>query len=390
LVGSQWIDDAEFERRGWRYWNRVFKGAERVPDELALYPAEEYDLAAELVADGSEGTDETLDAWSGRLINIAGNHDIGYAGDLTEERIERFERVFGKVNYELRFELPVRNSTLNATLFDDETNVGSDRLPPEIRIVVLNDMNLDTPAYSAPLQDATYAFLNKVISTASAVEFDGHFTIVLTHIPLYKPGGICVDAPFFEFFTEEEGGGLREQNQLSADASNGFLEGIFGLNGDRRAAGQGRGRHGVILNGHDHEGCDTYHFINQTAHEDEPWQRAWEVRTWQNASTNAIVVKDDHPGVREITVRSMMGDFGGYAGLLSLWFDEDAWEWKYEYASCSLGQPAVWWTVHITDLVILGFIIVWAVMVVFGIGKKPLDEKLKKEKSSPTIKSEGR
>jgi len=392
LVGSQWIDDAEFDRRGWRYWNRVFKGAERVPDDLALYPAEEYDLAAELVSDGSEATEEQLEAlgaWSRRLINIAGNHDIGYAGDLTEERIERFERVFGKANYELRFELPVQDAVLNTTLFDEETNVGSDRLPPEIRVVVLNDMNLDTPAISGPLQDATYAFLNKVISTASAVEFEGHFTIVLTHVPLYKPGGICVDAPFFDFFSEEEGGGLREQNQLSADASKGFLEGVFGLSGDPGAAGHGKGRRGVLLNGHDHEGCDTYHFINQTAHEDDATQRGWEVQTWRNASANSIVGMEGHPGVREITVRSMMGDFGGYAGLLSVWFDEDAWEWKYEYASCSLGRPALWWTVHITDLVLVGFIIVWAVMAVLGIGKEGVANKaVKRETSGAEVKRE--
>ena len=38
LVGSQWISDAEFDRRGRRFWDRVFKGAERVSDELAAYP----------------------------------------------------------------------------------------------------------------------------------------------------------------------------------------------------------------------------------------------------------------------------------------------------------------------------------------------------------------
>ena len=50
-------------------------------------------------------------------------------------------------------------------------------------------MNLDTPARSGRLQDDTYAFINAVIDTGSAVEFEGHFTVVLTHIPLLQGGG---------------------------------------------------------------------------------------------------------------------------------------------------------------------------------------------------------
>ncbi|XDG08878.1 hypothetical protein ABKA04_008493 [Annulohypoxylon sp. FPYF3050] len=342
LLGSQWIRDPEFNRRSSRFWNRSFKGGERVPDEVAAYPADEYELAGLL---GVE--DENAAAWRRRIINVAGNHDIGYAGDLTVERLERFERVFGKAAYELRFELPVTDpatNATNATIYDAEKNPESDRLPPELRIVNVNNMNLDTPAADQSLQDKTYTFVNDVINTASAVEFAGHFTVVLTHIPLYKPEGICVDAPFFSFHS---GGGVKEQNQLSADASRGFLEGIFGLSGDSNAPGQGKGRRGVVLNGHDHEGCDTYHYINQTEGE----ERQWKTTLWETAKTGQYPGKPGLPGLREITVRSMMGGFGGNAGLLSVWFDENDWEWRFEFANCALGTQYPWWFVHIIDLI---------------------------------------
>ncbi|KUI70968.1 Protein TED1 [Cytospora mali] len=351
LVGSQWIRDEEFEARAWRYWNRVFKGGERVPDENALWPAEEYDLAGYL------GTGVYNETWQRRIINVAGNHDIGYAGDLNHERMERFERAFGKANYELRFELPpsalspggastIRNET--AAVREEQYHGQEDRLVPELRVVVLNDMNLDTPALSPELQDQTYNFINGIINTASAVEYKGHFTVVLTHVPLYKPEGVCVDAPFFTFHDHD--GTLKEQNQLSADASKGFVEGIFGLSGDTMAPAGGQGRRGVILNGHDHEGCDTYHFINQT-NGSSPEEREWEVKRWKEARQEGVVGMPALPGVREITVRSMMGGYGGNAGLLSAWFDEEQWEWKFEYSQCPLGAQYIWWTLHVVDLI---------------------------------------
>lgn len=351
LVGSQWIGDAEFELRAWRYWNRVFKGGERVPDESALWPAEEYDLAGYL------GTGVYNETWQRRIINVAGNHDIGYAGDLNDERMGRFERAFGKANYELRFEVPpsalspggastIRNDT--AAGAEERYHGQEDRLVPELRVVVLNDMNLDTPALSPELQDQTYNFINGIINTASAVEYKGHFTVVLTHVPLYKPEGVCVDAPLFSFHDHD--GTLKEQNQLSADASKGFVEGIFGLSGDSMAPGRGQGRRGVILNGHDHEGCDTYHYINQT-HGSSPADREWEVKRWKEARQDGVLAAPDLPGVREITVRSMMGGFGGNAGLLSAWFDEEQWEWRFDYDVCPLGNQYIWWMTHVVDFI---------------------------------------
>lgn len=368
LLGSQWIDNEEFENRGWRYWNRVFTHGDRVPDDVALWPEEEYNLSGYL------GTSLYNETWQSRIINVAGNHDIGYAGDLTRERMDRFERVFGKANYELRFELPLSTlspeaaSTIsNETVEDADSTPYDDRLIPELRIVVLNDMNLDTPVFDSELQDQTYSFINSVINTASAVEYKGHFTVVLTHVPLYKPEGICVDAPYFTFHDED--GTLKEQNQLSSDASKGFVEGIFGLSGDSMAPGNGQGRRGVILNGHDHEGCDTYHFINQS-HGSSPADREWLAKRWAEASTEGLPQHPALPGVREITVRSMMGGFGGNAGLLSAWFDEDIWEWRFQYDQCALGTQVIWWVTHIVDIITVVVALLYAIFTTLHVSKE--------------------
>lgn len=361
LVGSQWLDDAEFDRRSERFWARVFRGGERVPDDVARAPADDYDLAGLL---GGDYDDDEAAAWERRIVNVAGNHDIGYAGDINEERLGRFERAFGKANYELRFELPLGDNDNASTATTAAGTTGADadsrRLTPELRVVVLNDMNLDTPALSSELQDATYRFVNAIINTASAVEYTGHFTVVLTHVPLHKPAGVCADEPHFAFHDHD--GTLREQNQLSADASRGFLEGIYGMSGNPGAPAGGRGRPGVILNGHDHEGCDTWHFVNQSSGE-----RAWEARTWRAAAGDeGIVGREGHPGIREITVRSMMGDFGGNAGLLSVWFDREAWQWRFEYATCPLGTQHLWWVVHILDLVVVVAALAYGVIAVLS------------------------
>ncbi|KAH8774027.1 hypothetical protein BGZ57DRAFT_1016563 [Hyaloscypha finlandica] len=356
LVGSQWIDDDEFGHRGWRYWNRVFRGGIRVSEEVASQPAEDFQNTI-ILGDDAE-------AWKKRIINVAGNHDIGYAGDLSQERMARFTRVFGKANYELRFQLPVNstpatNTSRKATLEggDDNEVDGEEEKPvPELRVVVLNDMNLDTPAGSTELQDETYNFLNQIITTSHDVTRPAHFTLLLTHIPMYKKDGICVDGPFFDFFDGEFSNGVKEQNHLSADASKGFLEGIYGMSGDSWAPGHGFGRNGVVLNGHDHEGCDVYHYINQSATPERYWQAA----PWAEAESGRYDDEAGVVGLREITVRSMMGDFGGNAGLLSLWFDEETWDWRFEFVNCKLGTQHIWWVVHILDLITFGVGIAYA------------------------------
>jgi hypothetical protein len=102
-------------------------------------------------------------------------------------------------------------------------------------------------------------------------------TILLTHIPLHKEAGICMDAPHFEFEFGPYTSRIKEQNHLSYDADMGILESIFGMSGHPNAPARGMG---IILNGHDHEGCDVYHFLP------EDWRgnaiaRRWEVARYE-------------------------------------------------------------------------------------------------------------
>lgn len=423
LLGSQWISDAEFEKRTGRYWGVVMRGLGKVPDHITGVEVESdfYDEPGHEPSWG--GTTEVLgedEAWAGRVINIAGNHDIGYAGDIDEARVVRFEQAFGAVNWEIWFTLPGSSSnettpsSSSSSSSEDEdedddnaTPVGQASPPPALRLAILNTMNLDTPAYTASLQSQTYAFMNHLISTSRPVTDKTHATILLTHIPLHKSAGVCVDSPFFDFF--EGGSGVREQNMLSEYGSKTVLEGIFGLSGDVRSEGEGWGRRGVVVNGHDHEGCDTLHFVdregclgadgvgvreeemqmaldadiasasslNETGSADDttaagedassdtdmdtPADEAqtgpqWHATRFPPSSPSSNQTQCTHPSLREITLRSMMGEFGGHAGFLSAWFDPllgEKGEWVIEFASCGLGVQHWWWGVHAVDFALL-------------------------------------
>jgi hypothetical protein len=357
------------------------------------------------------GTTEVLGAnksWANRVINIAGNHDVGYAGDIDVSRVERFERAFGSVNWDIWFTLPP-----DTTATDDAPAESSD--PPALRIVVLNSMNIDTPAWSYQLQTETYEFMNHIITTSRAVEDKTHATILLTHIPLEKEAGICVDSPYFNFF--DEGQGLREQNMLSDHSSKTILGGMFGMSENRWAAGGGLGRRGIVLNGHDHEGCDVVHFIRQEGADDEcsadtvkreeaHWPKptptptpsahpipletspanpllahtqispapppepapeytppGWRAHPFPHrpysithnplTNTSSCTRIDSSPHIREITLRSMMGDFSGHAGFLSGWFDREKGEWTFEFNSCGVGVQHWWWAVHSVDFALV-------------------------------------
>lgn len=487
LLGSQWITDGEFEKRAGRYWGRVMRGLEPVPgriygveegeeDEVVDDVVEEHketeaergELARALEEasqddteggdeDGKEvdadkrdednkeeenaktvrkpswgGTQEVLGAdpqWANRVINIAGNHDVGYAGDLDIGRIARFEKAFGSVNWDIWFTLPA-----NANGTNEET-------PPALRIVVLNSMNIDAPAWNTDLQTETYSFMNHIITTSKPVEDKTHATVLLTHIPLEKQAGVCVDSPYFDYF--EEGQGLKEQNMLTEHSSKTILEGVFGMSGNIWAAGQGMGRRGVVLNGHDHEGCDVVHFIRQEGindacnpeeikRDDAYWPEPQKTIILEPASivapesfdvSPAIPLLDNatcdpptprqpepepssqsptwracpfphrpysithnpnpsHPSfnltctsiasaphIREITLRSMMGDFSGHAGFLSAWFDHtkgEKGEWVFEFGSCGVGVQHWWWGVHSVDFALV-------VMSVLGVGSCVVD-----------------
>ncbi|KAJ5406479.1 hypothetical protein N7465_007763 [Penicillium sp. CMV-2018d] len=358
LVGSQWISDDEFARREHRYWNRVFRGGERVDDNItrtgaAGWSQDEGGNASPLEPLGADR------AWARRVINVAGNHDIGYAGDISEARMERFDRAFGRANWDVRFEHPPILSS----------SAGDQVVTPTLHLINLNSLMFDTPALSAEVQSHTYSYLNDLIADRlSPVEDRSAFTLLLTHLPLHKEDGICTDGPYFSFRDSDDqdgpdgvprwlDGGLKEQNHLSDTLSaSGILQGIFGLSGDENALVGGQGRNGLILTGHDHTGCDTVHFVNRTETAgDDGLSQAWK---WAAKRFNESQHIDD-PSIREVTLRSMMGEFGGNAGLLSAWFDEVAGEWSYEITMCPAGVQHIWWVVHILVLVTLGVALLW-------------------------------
>lgn len=417
LLGSQWITDAEFDARARRYWRTVMRGLAKVPDEAmgVVVESDHYDAPAADRQKTWGGTTEALGAdhaWARRVINIAGNHDIGYAGDIDHARVDRFERAFGSLNWDVWFTLPPSpfNTTPAAAAAAD---------PPALRLVVLNSMNLDTPAWTDDLQADTYAFMNHIVATSRPVTDKTHATILLTHIPLHKEPGVCVDSPYFDYF--EGGHGVREQNMLSDHGSKIVLESIFGLNANSDADGRGMGRRGIVINGHDHEGCDVVHYIRQprvgntcnpdeiapqdaywpthmsndtdasipdafpedalsatpnettpSATPDPPHDHGWKARRfpalpYDVTPDNACTHIPSSPHLREITLRSMMGDFSGYAGFLSAWFDTslgEKGEWVIEFSTCGVGVQHWWWAVHIVDLVLV--VVFFAGMVARG------------------------
>ena len=356
LLGSQWISDAEFSDRATRFWSRVFRTGRRVENAIT-----NRGWTEELGSD-SEG-------WRRRIINVPGNHDVGYAGDLTPERFSRYEREFGNTNWDITFSLP-----------SDSAKAQDAHDIPSIRIVTLNSMNLDGPALSPSLQADTYSYMNDIVSrshsSSSPFSANKTFTLLLTHIPLPKPSGVCVDSELFNYYTDEDvgslgGGALREQNHLSAPAARPLLEGILGLKSNPMSNQMVKGK-GIILTGHDHEGCDTYHYVNLTAPRDGS---EWTAAPFAHPQAKAVRDTDDVPGVREVTLRSMMGEFGGHAALLSAWWD-DGEGWRVEVESCDLGVQHWWWAVHVLDLLVaLGF----ALGVTSWVGEKVGDYRRRKK-----------
>ncbi len=370
LLGSQWIDDKEFNRRAGRFWNRVFRGYEKIDDEAVNRRNDRYGGAMgkkvhKLGWNGVEGDEE--EEWTKRLINLAGNHDIGYAGDATKQRVRRFEKAFGKVNYEMTFSLPLDPVLHNHT----------EKEVPTLCIIVLNNMNLDGPVISEHLQTQTYNFINSIINSSPPVGTKGVYTLLLTHIPLHKREGICTDAPLFRYHQSERHDvlyqGIEEQNFLSEHSSHGILEGIFGMSGNPATANDGLGRNGLIMTGHDHEGCDVYHYINQSAvppppstsspeTEGEEKKPQWEAQRYRDAKTLGLSKVPDMPGLRELTVRSAMGDFHGNIGLLSVSFNASSWDWESGFTNCRFGKTWIWWVIWIVDIITLALATVWYVL----------------------------
>ncbi|OJD14401.1 hypothetical protein AJ78_05248 [Emergomyces pasteurianus Ep9510] len=408
LIGSQWVTDGEFEWRAWRYWNRVFGGGVRVDDEITVTGSEgvhgtDVKVEEDLLDGQGDASARSVGSWENRIINVAGNHDVGYAGDISDARIERFDKAFGRANWDIRFQYHAVARDNNTTTSPEGTHSVITSTPamdgaspssiPSIHLIVLNSLVLDTPALYTSIQKHTYDFINDVIQRRSRpVEDRSTFTLLLTHLPLHKQIGVCTDAPHFRFYDKDDdrapkdqeprfkAGGLREQNHLSEHASQkGILQGLFGMSGDQDAPAGGMGRNGLVLTGHDHVGCDVMHFVNRSMIplDDPEWDMlpgwSWAAKRYPSNRYSpsspgpSLRDPDNTPRIREVTLRSMMGEYGGNAGFLSLWFDSDpsVGEWKYEISTCRFGVQHIWWGIHILGIatailsVVSGVLSVW-------------------------------
>jgi len=302
LLGSQWISDEEFKIRGERFW-RIFGGREEGEGKVTSEDVQRY--AGNIAAD-----EEAREVWGKKVIIVPGNHDIGYAGDMDWNRIMRFEEMFGVVNYIVNFTPNASIAAGNTTTTQEEQSQNITP-PPTLRLIILNSLPLDSPILDATIQDASYALLDQALESKSPSLRQS--SLLLTHLPLHKPAGLCADAPLVTHYPAHYGGGIKEQNHLSEASSELLLEHAFGLptGGDDGEDSKARER-GMVLTGHDHVGCDVRH----------SWlggETGWNQSSWEEWREKKEMARTE--GVREVTVRSMMGEFGGNAGLVSAWFD---------------------------------------------------------------------
>ena len=272
LLSSQWIDDAEFRKRA-RRMKRILRWDDTEP-----------------------------------MLAAAGNHDIGYASDITSHRVNRWVDVFGPLNQVRNVDLP--------------------KEAPPLRMVVINDLMLDGPAFSEDMRGGTHAYLQGASTPPDTT------TILLAHVPMHKDPGICVDGPEMQYL-EHPSIMLSGQNHLSPESSKATLDSLFG------------DTTGFILTGHDHEGCRVLHF--PPVHEKGFWEAIPYTKAARNEAEQA-----SRQYVEEVTVRSVMGQYGGNAGLLLGDVGPDG-RWHFTYKAVPFVHNTVWWTLNI----VVAVIVVW-------------------------------
>ncbi|AMD20648.1 HDL096Cp [Eremothecium sinecaudum] len=322
LFSSQWIGDYEFFKRTVRLTRRLLG---RRSSRLEEIKEKNHDEQGHYKADGEAfGRDienrlrekpvkadwsyENVWAWSRGdqylLMNLTGNHDVGYSGDCSYQHMARFHELVGKDNYWIEYDRGTVHSW---------------------RIVVLNDVLLEGPALQPELLNMTWEFLYQVFER----RFDGS-TVLLTHIPFYKEKGMCVDDPEFTYYPADYNSDpskanlLRSQNHLSKDVTNRVLSLIFDNN-----------KPGIILAGHDHEGCEAIYNKDDKL-------GIWNV-------SRSVTSEDLH--IKEITIRSVMASYGGNAGLLTGHFDAKEENWQWNFSLCPFAVQHIWWFAKISTII---------------------------------------
>ncbi|CAH1757075.1 14625_t:CDS:2 [Entrophospora sp. SA101] len=160
----------------------------------------------------------------------------------------------------------------------------------------------------------TWSFLRKL---SDEEDYRNTPLILLTHIPIHKEEGICVDGPMIVYNSDNT---IKEQNHLSQNSSNFILTKL---------------KPRFIFAGHDHEGCDVTHVIrlndnydSNNNNSDEYTIESFRTNIFESKRQEILGRKQDEEYdedgnlkswiVREVTVRSMMGGFSGNAGLFEI------------------------------------------------------------------------
>ncbi|KAG0667108.1 hypothetical protein C6P45_005521 [Maudiozyma exigua] len=327
LFSSQWIPDSEFYNRTRRYVDRLFKRDTSLIKEVKSENHDPNNSNLFIVDWGKWGDNfnkilngnrkdfnfgyKDVKAWSPEedyvFVNLTGNHDVGYSGDATYQHLTRFHKLFGKDNFWIEY--------------------GTNTDHPW-RLVVLNDLLLEGPALQPEFIEYDWEFLRQLKDQ----NFTGS-TILATHVPFYKEEGLCVDPPEFNYYPEVwekepyKANLLRSQNHISENTTNVVFDMIFG-----------NGQPGMVLVGHDHEGCEV---IYNRFNSNDSW----------------VATRDALPGanhqIQEITVRSMMGEFYGNTGLVSGHFNEDTKQWEWKFTLCPFSIQHVWWFSKVAAIVTL-------------------------------------
>jgi len=106
--------------------------------------------------------------------------------------------------------------------------------------------------------------------------------------------------------------------------------------------------------------------VARFSNDEHEWQtEAFNTRDFENHKNSG-----EELVVREITVRSMMGSYGGYAGLFEVRRkesikDNDE-EFEYHYSSCPFVINHIPWVVLVMDIVI---IVIWLVYGLSWVGR---------------------
>ncbi|ODV62923.1 Ted1p [Ascoidea rubescens DSM 1968] len=323
LFSSQWILDSEYFNRTRRFLTRLFPQPERHTEYVLDFInnhdhcdwMDYYEKTLNIPFDTLEYDYEDVYDWTNSsltepgedalFINITGNHDVGYSGDITWQHMARYKKLFGKDNYWIEY----NKNTSHAW-----------------RLVVLNTMALEGPPLVDRFLEETWDFVKRLDER----EFNGS-TVLITHIPFYKREGLCIDGPYTEYYDETSSerepyklGFLRAQNFISNESTQIIFNTIFK-----------NGKPGMILTGHDHEGCENY------------FSKDIDTGVWI-ASKN---ITNPSRYIKEVTVRSMMGEYYGNTGLMTGIFNTEKQLWDFHYSVCPFQIQHVWWATKIVSII---------------------------------------